>query len=55
MKYKVTVEILDVQYRREYDSDAGPREILARIRDAVQAEPADRRQGAQLSGSKPGP
>ena len=40
MKYKVTVEILDVLYRREYDSDAGPKEILERIRAAVEAEPA---------------
>ncbi len=40
MKYKVTVEILSVQYQREYDSDAGPKEILERIRDAVEAKPA---------------
>ena len=40
MNYKVTVEVLHVQYQREYDSDAGPKEILARIRDAVEAEPA---------------
>lgn len=40
MKYKVTVEILSVRYEREYDSDAGPKEILDRIRDALEAEPA---------------
>ncbi len=40
MKYKVTVEILSMQYEREYDSDAGPKEILERIRDAVEAGPA---------------
>jgi hypothetical protein len=40
MKYKVTVEILSAQYQREYNSDAGPTEILARIRDAVEAKPA---------------
>jgi len=28
MKYKVTVEVLSVEYQREYDSDAGPKEIL---------------------------
>ncbi|MFI5065170.1 MAG: hypothetical protein ACHP9Z_14520 [Streptosporangiales bacterium] len=39
MKYKVTVEILSVRYQDEYDSDAGPKEILARIRDAVEAKP----------------
>jgi hypothetical protein len=37
MKYKVTVEILNTRYEREYDSDAGPKEILERIRDAVEA------------------
>jgi len=46
MKYTVTVEVREMQYRREYDSDAGPKEILDRIRDAVQAEPALRCQGA---------
>jgi len=40
MKYKVTVEILSARYEREYDSNAGPTEILDRIRDAVEAEPA---------------
>jgi hypothetical protein len=40
MKYKVTLEILNMQYQREYDSDAGPTEILERIRDAVEAIPA---------------
>jgi len=40
MKYKVTVEILSAQYQREYSSDAGPTEVLARIRDAVEAKPA---------------
>jgi hypothetical protein len=40
MKYEVTVEILSARYDREYDSDAGPKEILERIRDAVEAEPA---------------
>jgi len=40
MKYKVTLEILGEQYQREYDSDAGPTEIMARIRDAVEATPA---------------
>ena len=40
MKYKVTVEVLSVEYQREYDSDAGPIEILDRIRDAVEAKPA---------------
>jgi hypothetical protein len=30
MKYKVTVEVLNVKYQREYDSDAGPTEILKR-------------------------
>jgi hypothetical protein len=40
MKHKATVEILSAQYQREYDSDAGPTEILARIGDAVQAKPA---------------
>lgn len=40
MKYKVIVEVLSMQYEREYDSDAGPKEILERIRDAVQAEPS---------------
>jgi hypothetical protein len=40
MKYKVTVEILSVEYQREYDSDAGPKEILERIRHAVEAQPA---------------
>ena len=39
MNYKVTVEILNVQYQREYSSDAGPTEILARIRDAVETQP----------------
>lgn len=39
MKYKVTVEVLSVEYQREYDSDAGPTEILKRIRQAVEAEP----------------
>jgi hypothetical protein len=28
MKYKVTVEVLKSRYEREYDSDAGPKEIL---------------------------
>jgi hypothetical protein len=37
MKYKVTVEILSVQYQREYHGDAGPKEILERVRDAVKA------------------
>ena len=46
MNYKVTVEVLHVQYQREYDSDAGPKEILARIRDAVEAEPAVQSQHA---------
>jgi hypothetical protein len=32
MKYKVTVEVLNVKYQREYDSDAGPTEILKRDR-----------------------
>jgi hypothetical protein len=41
MDYKVTVGILGVRYEREYSSDARPREILDRIRDAVQAEPAE--------------
>jgi hypothetical protein len=40
MKYKVTVEVLSVEYQREYDSDAGPTEILQRIRHAVEAQPA---------------
>jgi hypothetical protein len=40
MTYKITVEVLNVQYQREYDSDAGPKEILAKIRDAVEAKPA---------------
>ena len=40
MKYKVTVEVLSVEYQREYDSDAGPKEIMDRIRYAVEAEPA---------------
>jgi hypothetical protein len=40
MNYKITVEVLKVQYQREYDSDAGPNEILAKIRDAVEAKPA---------------
>jgi len=40
MKYTVTLEVLSVQYQREYDSDAGPTEILERIRDAVEAMPA---------------
>ena len=40
MNYKVTVQVLNVRYEREYDSDAGPKEILERIRDAVEAEPA---------------
>jgi hypothetical protein len=40
MKYKVTLEVLSVEYQREYDSDAGPTEILARIRDAVETTPA---------------
>ena len=39
MKYKVTVEVLSVQYQREYDSDAGPTEILNRIGHAVKAQP----------------
>jgi hypothetical protein len=39
MNYKVTVEVLSVRYQTEYDSDAGPTEILARIRDAVEAKP----------------
>ncbi len=39
MKYKVTVEILSVQYQREYSTDAGPKEVLQRIRDAVEAKP----------------
>jgi hypothetical protein len=39
MKYKVTVEVLKSRYEREYDSDMGPKEILERIRDAVEAEP----------------
>jgi hypothetical protein len=39
MKYKVTLEVLSTQYQREYDSDAGPTEILERIRDAVEATP----------------
>lgn len=39
MKYKVTVEVLKVEYHGEYDSDAGPREVLARIREAVEAKP----------------
>ena len=39
MNYKVTVEILNVQYQREYSSDAGPKEVLQRIRDAVEAKP----------------
>ena len=42
MKYKVTVEVRDVLYQREYDSDAGPKEILERICDAVEAPPAVR-------------
>lgn len=46
MKYKVTVEVREVLYRREYDSNAGPKEILERIRDTVEAEPAARCQGA---------
>jgi hypothetical protein len=37
MRYKVTIEILNMQYQREYD---GPTEILERVRDAVEAEPA---------------
>jgi hypothetical protein len=40
MRYKVTIEVLNMQYQREYDSDAGPTEILERVRDAVEAEPA---------------
>jgi len=40
MKYKVTLEVLSVEYQREYDSDAGPKEILERIRSAVEAQPA---------------
>ena len=40
MKYKVTVEVLSVEYQREYDSDAGPKEILERIRHAVEAQPS---------------
>jgi len=40
MNYKVTVQVLNVQYQREYDSDAGPKEILERIRGAVEAKPA---------------
>lgn len=40
MKYKVTVEVLSVQYQREYDSDAGPTEILNRIGPAIEAKPA---------------
>jgi hypothetical protein len=40
MNYKITVEVLKVQYQREYDSDAGPKEILAKIHDAVEAKPA---------------
>jgi hypothetical protein len=40
MKYTVTVEVLKMRYERKYDSDAGPKEILERIRDAVEAEPA---------------
>jgi hypothetical protein len=28
MKYKATLEVLSVEYQREYDSDAGPKEIL---------------------------
>jgi hypothetical protein len=39
MKYKVTVEVLSVQYQREYDSDAGPKEILKRIRHALEGQP----------------
>jgi len=42
MRYKVTVEVLSVHYQREYDSDAGPKEILERIRDAVEAKPVGR-------------
>jgi hypothetical protein len=42
MKYKVTVEVLSEEYQREYDSNAGPKEILERIRNAVVAGPASR-------------
>ncbi len=48
MNYKVTVEILSVQYQREHSSDAGPSEILARIGDAVEAKPV-----ARVSSAKP--
>jgi hypothetical protein len=40
MKDKVTVEVLKTRYEREYDTDIGPKEILERIRDAAEAEPA---------------
>jgi len=40
MKYTVTIEVLKMRYEREYNSEAGPKEILERIRDAVEAEPA---------------
>jgi hypothetical protein len=42
MNYKVTVEVAHARYQREYDSDAGPTEILERIREAVEAKPAVR-------------
>jgi hypothetical protein len=40
MKYKLTAEVLSVEYQREYDRCAGPKEILGRIRYAVEAQPA---------------
>jgi hypothetical protein len=45
MKYKVTVEILGVEYQREYDSDAGPRPVWS---DGVMA-------GITRHGSVPAP
>ena len=40
MYHKITAEILHVRYPREYDGDAGPAEILDRIREAVEAKSA---------------
>jgi hypothetical protein len=39
MNYKVTVEVLHLRYQREYESVAGPKEVLEGIRDEVEAKP----------------